>query len=131
MNESQIESQKLNEAHLPPLQQCSVSGSTVSLDETQTAIMQGKVCPYCKGKTQYVDSAVISIHKERVISQELIDLIEASYTAKRKTLYNNLKSLYHDQTKEVLESCGIPANKRAEELNIDDYIRILERSHKL
>ena len=79
----------------------------------------------------HVDSAVISIHKERVISQELIDLIEASYTAKRKTLYNNLKSLYHDQTKEVLESCGIPANKRAEELNIDDYIRILERSHKL
>lgn len=79
----------------------------------------------------HIDSAVISIHKERVISQELIDLIEASYTAKRKTLYNNLKSLYHDQTKEVLESCGIPANKRAEELNIDDYIRILERSHKL
>ena len=35
------------------------------------------------------------------------------------------------QTKEVLESCGIPANKRAEELNIDDYIRILERSHTL
>ena len=79
----------------------------------------------------HVDSAVISIHKERVISQELIDLIEASYTAKRKTLYNNLKPLYHDQTKEVLESCGIPANKRAEELNIDDYIRILERSHTL
>ena len=79
----------------------------------------------------HVDSAVISIHKERVISQELIDLIEASYTAKRKTLYNNLKSLYHDQTKELLESCGIPANKRAEELNIDDYIRILERSHTL
>ena len=79
----------------------------------------------------HVDSAVISIHKERVISQELIDLIEASYKAKRKTLYNNLKSLYHDQTKEVLESCGIPSNKRAEELNIDDYIRILERSHTL
>ena len=76
----------------------------------------------------HVDSAVISIHKERVISQELN---EASYTAKRKTLYNNLKSLYHDQTKELLESCSIPANKRAEELNIDDYIRILERSHTL
>ncbi len=61
-------------------------------------------------RAPHVDSAVISIHKERVISQELIDLIEASYTAKRKTLYNNLKSLYHDQTKELLESCGIPAN---------------------
>ncbi len=34
----------------------------------------------------HVDSAVISIHKERVISQELIDLIEASYIAKEKPL---------------------------------------------
>ena len=79
----------------------------------------------------HVDSAVISIHKERVISEELIQLIEASYKAKRKTLYNNLKPLYKDSTKEILEASGIAPNKRAEELEIEDYIRILERSHTL
>jgi len=49
----------MNEVQKPHLHKTDVSGSTVSLDETQTAIMQGKICPYCKGKTQYVDSAVI------------------------------------------------------------------------
>lgn len=43
----------------PPFCKADVSGSTVSLDETQTAIMQGKICPYCKNKTKYVDSAII------------------------------------------------------------------------
>jgi len=47
------------ESSQPPFCQTDVSGSTVLLDETQTAIMQGKICPYCKGKTQYVDSTVI------------------------------------------------------------------------
>jgi len=29
------------------------------LSEIQIAIMQGKICPYCKNATEYVDSAVI------------------------------------------------------------------------
>ena len=45
-----------------------------------------------------------------------------------KKVYNLID---YNETKELLESCGIPVNKRAEELNIDDYIRILERGHTL
>ena len=36
-----------------------VTGSTVLLDKFQTAIIHGKVCPYCRGKSEYVDSSVI------------------------------------------------------------------------
>lgn len=30
-----------------------------TLNEIQIDILQGKICPYCKEKTQYVDSAII------------------------------------------------------------------------
>lgn len=30
-----------------------------SLTETQIAIFQGKICPYCNNKTEYVDSSII------------------------------------------------------------------------
>jgi len=43
----------------PTICQSVVSGIDVLLNETQRAIMQGKICPYCKGKTQYVDSNVV------------------------------------------------------------------------
>ena len=31
----------------------------IELNETQKLIMEGKICPYCKRKTEYVDSSVI------------------------------------------------------------------------
>jgi len=34
----------------PTICQSVVSGIDVLLNETQRAIMQGKICPYCKGK---------------------------------------------------------------------------------
>ena len=31
----------------------------VQLDDMQKLIMSGKICPYCKGETEYVDSSII------------------------------------------------------------------------
>lgn len=51
--------QELNNEQKQILGKANVIGSAGLLDETQAAIMQGKICPYCKSETQYVDSAVI------------------------------------------------------------------------
>lgn len=56
---NQLSTKLSDEAQALLLRVGAVSGSTVLLDETQTAIIQGKICPYCKGKTEYVDSSVI------------------------------------------------------------------------
>lgn len=36
-----------------------VVGSTVILDAVQLEIMNGRICPYCKCQTEYVDSSII------------------------------------------------------------------------
>lgn len=42
-----------------PLFAIPVVGSSTVLNETQQLIMSGKICPYCKNETEYVDSSVI------------------------------------------------------------------------
>lgn len=74
----------------------------------------------------HVDSAVIKITKTRPIPEDLVTLIETSFTQKRKTLNNNLKSLYGAHTADLLEACGIAPTKRAQQLTIADYVRLLE-----
>lgn len=76
----------------------------------------------------HVDSAVIKIEKERVISKELIELLKLSFQQRRKTIGNNLKTFI---SKEELLALGIDSSKRAEHLHLDEFIKINERRKKL
>lgn len=71
-----------------------------------------------------VDSAIISIHFQKEYHDKLMPLLKMAFTQKRKTIYNNLKGLFLEDTKEILNQCHIQENKRPEELSIDDYIQI-------
>ena len=68
-----------------------------------------------------VDSAIISIHIEQVYNPLLTNLLKTAFTQKRKTIYNNLKVLWKDQTQDILEQCHIDNKQRPEQLTIQDY----------
>ncbi len=80
-----------------------------------------------------VDSIVIKITKrdQRMLEakdeEQFIKLIRLAFTQKRKTLVNNL-SLYPEVTKsdviEFLKSLGFDERIRAEQLSIEDFVRL-------
>lgn len=72
-----------------------------------------------------VDSAILKIKKQKNIDKDLYDVIQAAFTQRRKTIYNNLKSKYPDIEK-ALKKCGIEKNKRCEELTLDDFKALTE-----
>lgn len=72
----------------------------------------------------HVDSAIISIHINKPYDSALTPILKVAFTQKRKTIYNNLKALWLDQTSHILEECDIPFNKRPEELNLEDYMKL-------
>lgn len=72
----------------------------------------------------HVDSAIISIYIKKVYSSLLTEVLKSAFTQKRKTIYNNLKILFKDDTKKVLEKCCINEKLRPEELSINDYIEL-------
>ena len=83
-----------------------------------------------------VDSTVISIQmlKEppcRVHDKkDLFELIRAGFSVRRKTLINaalsqNYKNLSKERLEAILKSAGIPANARAETLDLADFARIV------
>ncbi len=71
-----------------------------------------------------VDSAIISITIEKPFHKNLMPLLKQAFQQKRKTIYNNLKGLFLENTKEILEKCHIEERKRPEELKIEDYITL-------
>jgi len=71
-----------------------------------------------------VDSAIISIHFTKDFHEKLYPLLKQSFTQKRKTIYNNLKTLFLDETKQILQECHIPENKRPEQITIAKYIQL-------
>ncbi len=72
----------------------------------------------------HVDSAIISIRKYKDYNQSLTKILNISFTQKRKTIFNNLKVLFKENTKTILDECHIKENKRPEELSIEDYIAL-------
>ena len=78
----------------------------------------------------HVDSAVIRINKERNMDPVLIEVLDAAFKQKRKTMNNNMKALFHNETAQILETCHIPPTKRAQELNIDDFMKLAEERRK-
>ena len=71
-----------------------------------------------------VDSAILSIVFEKTYNPLLTNVLKCAFTQKRKTIYNNLKSLFLDKTEEILNSCDIDLKKRPEELKIEDYQKL-------
>ena len=72
----------------------------------------------------HVDSAIISIKKQRQYYDLLTVILKTAFTQKRKTIYNNLKELFKDKTLTILEQCGIDAKLRPEQLTIEQYIEL-------
>ncbi|MBQ1900796.1 MAG: ribosomal RNA small subunit methyltransferase A [Erysipelotrichaceae bacterium] len=78
-----------------------------------------------------VDSAVISFSpkRERDLSFEkgFFELVKNCFRMRRKTLHNNLKDLFDKETIEkIYENCGLKENVRAQELSLDDFLKIYE-----
>lgn len=72
----------------------------------------------------HVDSAIISIHIHSQYNPLLTSIVKSAFTQKRKTIYNNLKGLFHEETKNILEKCHIDEKQRPEELKIKDYLEL-------
>jgi dimethyladenosine transferase len=82
-----------------------------------------------------VDSGVVSFEFKGDISdkKELFMLIDDSFRLRRKNIRNSFKSgsTFRDKNiDEVLSKCNIDPSKRGEELNIDDYVKILQAIKK-
>lgn len=80
-----------------------------------------------------VDSSVVQfIKKEDKKSvydeKEFFELVKACFKQRRKTLYNNLREYLKDadKAKLMLEKCEYKENVRAQELNLEDFIRLYE-----
>lgn len=80
-----------------------------------------------------VDSAVIRLkimdkYKD-VDSDKFFKIVKAGFSKRRKTILNTLSSgldLEKDQVRSLLESANIDPSKRAENLSIEDYIKLSE-----
>lgn len=71
-----------------------------------------------------VDSAILSIHIQHVYEPLLTKILKQAFTQKRKTIYNNLKGLFLEDTEKILNECGIDLKKRPEQLTIEDYQKL-------
>lgn len=85
------------------------------------------VPPECFAPAPKVDSAVVRLiprpHSELTANDEvrLAALVAAAFAQRRKMLRNNLKGLIDD---EAFARLGIAPTARAEELSVQDYVRI-------
>lgn len=78
-----------------------------------------------------VDSAVISFTPKRErdydFERGFFEFVKNCFRMRRKTLHNNLKDLYDKETiKRVCEDCGLKEQVRAQELDLDAFLRIYE-----
>jgi 16S rRNA (adenine1518-N6/adenine1519-N6)-dimethyltransferase len=81
-----------------------------------------------------VDSAVISIKRKRQLPKvnppKFFSLVRAGFSAKRKTLVNNLSASFRTpkaKFSEILGKNGIEPKVRAEKLSLEDWLRLYEK----
>ncbi|MDD3292592.1 MAG: 16S rRNA (adenine(1518)-N(6)/adenine(1519)-N(6))-dimethyltransferase RsmA [Candidatus Pacebacteria bacterium] len=103
---------------------CSKENSLLSISVKYYA--EAKLIDYISKNSFYpkpkVDSAIIKITpNKRKKNDELFKLIKAGYSHPRKQLINNLKQ---EGTKELLKELGFSEKARAEELNVEDWIKL-------
>ena len=82
-----------------------------------------------------VDSAVISFVPKRArnfaYEKELFDYFGKCFAKRRKTLHNNLKDILDEETIErIYERLDLKENVRAQELDLDTFIRMYEVIHE-
>lgn len=86
-----------------------------------------------------VDSAVIKmdVYKEPPVSvineKDLFKVIKSAFSQRRKTIYNSISSgasISKSKLAEILESCNIPQNARAEQLRLTDFAAIANELSK-
>ena len=78
-----------------------------------------------------VDSAVISFtpkrERDRGFEAKFFELVKNCFRMRRKTLYNNLKDLCDaEKLEEVYEKTGFRKDIRAQQLTLDDFLRLYE-----
>jgi 16S rRNA (adenine1518-N6/adenine1519-N6)-dimethyltransferase len=81
-----------------------------------------------------VDSALVTLRlpgtallPPRYSPEEFLEFVKICFAQKRKTLANNLKSLVGvARTRELLRSSGIREDARAEQLTVQDFVRLFE-----
>ena len=78
-----------------------------------------------------IDSAVLRldlrIYDEKVNKEKLFALVKAGFLKRRKTILNSLSAVAEkDDLKKVFEKTGLKENLRAENLSLDDYIKIAD-----
>lgn len=85
------------------------------------------VPPHSFSPAPKVDSAILRLIPDDTFSRKIKDhksyedLIRLAFSQRRKTLKNNLKNLY---SSEQIIAAGINPTQRAEELSVDDFIRL-------
>ncbi len=94
-------------------------------------VLKGSFFPVPK-----VDSMVISLDFERPYPRRAVQdaffrkVVKGAFAHRRKTVLNSLKGAMPDQTREsilnALSACGIEAGKRAEVLEMEDFLRLSE-----
>jgi len=84
-----------------------------------------------------VDSAVIRIDilkdKFDCDKSAVLTVIKAAFSARRKTLQNNLSAYFKmekEKAREILNSAGLSENVRGEELGVNEYIKISKEVNK-
>jgi 16S rRNA (adenine1518-N6/adenine1519-N6)-dimethyltransferase len=58
-----------------------------------------------------------------------VRIVHALFSARRKTVFNNIKSLFPSaaDAEIFLAECGIPKNERAENLAVKDFVKMTEK----
>lgn len=69
----------------------------------------------------HIDSAILSIQLFQCYDPKLTIILKQAFTQKRKTIYNNLKELFKDETNNILKQCTICEKLRPEQLTLSDY----------
>lgn len=81
-----------------------------------------------------VDSALIKINiikNEDVPFKYYARVVKAAFAMRRKTILNNLKSIFGENAQSVLESCRINPKLRAQDLFPEDYIMLAEYAQNI
>lgn len=83
-----------------------------------------------------VDSTVLqfTFKSEHPIQDEdlFFDFVKGCFVQRRKTIYNNMAVFLQDKARAaaILEHSGIPQQKRAQQLQLADFIRLFEENYE-
>ena len=81
-----------------------------------------------------VDSAILAVTdisrnnlKNKKEEEKFFELVKAGFSQKRKLLANNLKTVLKDETLAQMQKAGIAANARAEDVPLEQWLRLAKQ----